>query len=249
MNNDDGIISIEASRTKLAATLATATVLLGVSLVLWMQQSIDHRLVIRGNAVHENRELFEFFELVSRYGMGLIALLFSLLIALALKRRSLAYHQPIFMFVLIAFATGSIAGDLLKELVGRARPVVELAGLIAQTQLSDSPSFPSGHATKSMSLVLPFLIMAECRDLTTRVFKLVTVLLAILVCCSRVALQKHYPSDVIAGTAVALFFGCAAVFLINAFYKKRGVTEALLVKMNKKYVFLFVGLACVLTYI
>ncbi|RQV99295.1 phosphatase PAP2 family protein [bacterium] len=243
------MITIEASRTKLTATLASSIILFAVSLLLWMQQSIDHSIVISCNAVHVQKGLLEFFTLVSRYGMGLIALLFSGFIALSLKRESFSYHLPIFMYVLIAFAAGSIAGDLLKEFVGRARPVVELAGLIAQTQISDSPSFPSGHAAKSMSMALSFLIMARTKDWLTGLFKLVTVLLAILVCCSRVALQKHFPSDVIAGTAVALLFAFVAVFLINVYYKKRRVNEALLVKMNQKYVFIFLGLAVVLAYI
>jgi membrane-associated phospholipid phosphatase len=115
--------------------------------------------------------------------------------------------------------------------------------------MSDTPSFPSGHAAKSMSLALPFLIMARTKDLLTGLFKLVTALLAVLVCCSRVALQKHFPSDVIAGTAVALFFVFVAVLSINAFYRKRGMSKTLLVRMNKKYVFVFIGLAVVLMYV
>lgn len=248
MTNNDSI-TIDASRAKLSATLAASIVLFAVSIVLWMQQSIDHNIVISCNAVSDNKALHECCKLVSRYGMGLISLLFSGFIALSLKRESLSYHRPLFMFVLFAFATGSIAGDILKELVGRARPVVELAGVIAQTKLSDSSSFPSGHAAKSMSMALSFLIMARTKDWLTGLFKLVTVLLAVLVCLSRVALQKHFPSDVIAGTAVALLFVFVAVFLVNAIYKKRRMNDALLVKMNKKYVFIFLGLAVVLAYI
>jgi undecaprenyl-diphosphatase len=249
VNVDNGIVSIEASRTKLTATLASSVLLFAVSLVLWMQQSIDHNIVIGFNAVIENSALHEFFKIVSRYGMGSIALLFSLFIALSLKQESLSYHRPLFMFVLIAFATGSIAGDLLKEFVGRARPVVEMAGSIVQTEFSDSPSFPSGHAAKSMSMALSFLIMARTKDLMTVLFKVVTVLIAVLVCLSRVALQKHFPSDVIAGAAVALFFVPVAVLLVNAYCKKRRVNDELLIKMHRKYVFVFLALAVVLTLI
>lgn len=153
------------------------------------------------------------------------------------------------MFILLSFALGSIAGDLMKEIIGRARPVSELAGVIAQTDPSGSYSFPSGHATKSMGLALPFVIMALNNDVITKIFKVIILLLAALVCCSRIALQKHYLSDVLAGISVALFFILIAAWVTNYINKRRNLDELKLATLNKKLGFIFIGLAFLLIYV
>jgi tellurite resistance protein TehA-like permease len=69
------------------------------------------------------------------------------------------------------------------------------------------------------------------------------------VCCSRIALQKHYLSDVLAGIAVALFFIVIAIWIANNIYKRRKMDEAKLTILNKKLGFVFIGLAVLLIYI
>ena len=135
---------------------------------------------------------------------------------------------------------------LLKEIVDRARPVAELMGFLIQTEISDTPSFPSGHTVKSMSLALPFVIMALNKDPITKAFKIIVLSFAILVSISRIALQKHYLSDVIAGIAVALFFILVAIFIANRIYKRRNITEMKIAQFTKRFGFIFLGLAVLL---
>ena len=147
---------------------------------------------------------------------------------------------------MFSFAFGSIAGDLLKEVIGRSRPVMELTGKIMLSDLSDTSSFPSGHATKSMGLALPFVIVASNKDTITKIFKIIVLLFATLVCYSRIALQKHFLSDVLAGIAIALFFVFVALWIVNFIYKRRSIDEKKLSDLNKRLGFIFTGLAILL---
>ena len=119
----------------------------------------------------------------------------------------------------------------------------------AQRLTPHSPSFPSGHATKSMGLALPFVIMALNKDPITKIFKILISLFAILVCYSRIALQKHFLSDVLAGIAIALFFVFTAVWVVNCFYKRRNMDDNKLSFMNKRLGFIFAVLAILLSVI
>ena len=147
---------------------------------------------------------------------------------------------------MFSFAFGSIAGDLLKEVIGRSRPVMELTGKIMLSDLSDTSSFPSGHATKSMGLALPFVIVASNKDTITKIFKIIVLLFATLVCYSRIALQKHFLSDVLAGIAIALFLVFVALWIVNFIYKRRSIDEKKLSDLNKRLGFIFTGLAILL---
>ena len=147
---------------------------------------------------------------------------------------------------MFSFAFGSIAGDLLKEVIGRSRPVMELTGKIMLSDLSDTSSFPSGHATKSMGLALPFVIVASNKDTITKIFKIIVLLFATLVCYSRIALQKHFLSDVSAGVAIALFFVFVSLWIVNFIYKRRNIDEKKLSDLNKRLGFIFTGLAILL---
>ncbi len=229
-------------------TLISSVALLVISLILWKHQQLENNILVQCNYFFKHEMYLHFFQFVSRYGMGMISLLLGVLVFLSSREKKLEHNSNLFMFILFSFALGSIAGDLMKEVVGRARPLSELAGALAQTEASDTYSFPSGHAAKSMGLALPFVIMA-LNDVITRVFKVVVLLIATLVCCSRIALQKHYLSDVLAGISVALFFIVIAVWIVNNVYKRRNLDELKLARLNKRIGFVFLGLAIFLIYI
>ena len=246
MNKVEKAISIEISQKKIATVLIFSALFFIISILLWIQKDIDNSVVIWSNYVYENESSLKFIKFISRFGMGIISLMYTILILLSFKNKELGHIKTLFLFVILTFAMSSVAGDLLKEVIGRSRPVVELSGKIMLKDISDTTSFPSGHATKSMGLALPFIIMALNKGTITKIFKVLIFLFAILVCYSRIALQKHFLSDVLAGMAIALFFVFVAIQVANYLYKRRNTDEIELSFLNKKLGFIFTGLAVLL---
>ena len=120
------------------------------------------------------------------------------------------------IFLFLAIAGSGLLTDLLKVVCGRARPVLLLRmgdfgwhppGLTAKLQ-----SFPSGHANT---------ITAAAVALGMLVPRLRTALIAMaaLVLLSRIVVGEHYPSDLVAGVAVA----CATTFPLRAAFARRGL--------------------------
>ncbi len=98
-----------------------------------------------------------------------------------------------------AFILTPIIVHLLKAALARPRPTVDLYGGV------ESFSFPSGHATNSALIygALALLSMAVFRKLPGRFLAVAFATLAVLVAISRIYLGAHWPSDTIAGVALA----------------------------------------------
>jgi undecaprenyl-diphosphatase len=97
-----------------------------------------------------------------------------------------------------------IVGDLLKEVFARPRPLTTYGSEILALSQSATPAIPSGHATKSVALVLPFILLVSCSKHLHKEMKIVIGLIAAGVCLSRIVLGAHYLSDVLAGVGMAL---------------------------------------------
>jgi undecaprenyl-diphosphatase len=110
----------------------------------------------------------------------------------------------VYFYTICSFGLSGIAGDLLKLVLARPRPLATYGGEILALSQSASPAIPSGHATKSVALVLPLILLVpHSRDLH-KAIKLVIGLIAVGVCLSRIVLGAHYVSDVLAGVGTAL---------------------------------------------
>jgi membrane-associated phospholipid phosphatase len=71
-------------------------------------------------------------------------------------------------------------------------------------------------------------------------------LAALLVCYSRITLQVHFLSDVLAGIGTALFFMPIAVWITNSIYKKRKIDDRKLTLLTQKLIYVFIGLTIIL---
>ncbi len=187
-------------------------ILWGVSFFLWFQSGLDRFILFSLNNSHFGDGTIFFFYFFSRYGMAVIVFVYLCYLVLSVKIKSLQNGQQIFLLVLISFALAGTAGEALKEVFDRARPVVKYAENIVCLSNPESASFPSGHASKSMGLALPFLFFGGYKGRGHTFVKVVLIFSASMVCVARIFLGAHYPSDILAG--IGLVFLCLPVSVV-----------------------------------
>jgi undecaprenyl-diphosphatase len=128
-------------------------------------------------------------------------------VLLELRRAPSRYLIP---FVVIVWAGNWAATTLIKDLIDRARPTLNP---IAATL---GPSFPSGHSSTAASFYAALaLVLARRRAARARALLVGgAVAIAVAVASSRVLLDVHWVTDVIAGLALgwAWFAVCAIAF-------------------------------------
>jgi len=132
-------------------------------------------------------------------------------------------------FLFVAIAAPSLFVTIIKRVIGRARPYV---GGQADPFLygrwvwrPDYASMPSGHATTAFAAAIAVgLLWPRLRP--------VMLIYALIIAVSRIVLDAHYLSDVIAGA----FVGCVGALLVRDWFARRrlgfvvdahGVTQAL----------------------
>ena len=123
------------------------------------------------------------------------------------------------MALACGWATTSLTVEWLKWVVDRSRPRVPYWASAA------GPAFPSGHAAQALYVCLflwlilggsgPAADRGALRRNLRRTAPWLLALVPAAVGTSRVGLGVHWPSDVVAGWAVGLFF-CALAWLLQA---------------------------------
>ncbi|MDD4509611.1 MAG: phosphatase PAP2 family protein [Oscillospiraceae bacterium] len=98
----------------------------------------------------------------------------------------------------LAFVSGEI---ILKNLVARPRPFIEIDALIPLLPMQQGFSFPSGHTASSFAAAFVYV-----RGAPARWAKISFPILAVLMGISRLYVGVHYPSDVLAGAILGLFW-------------------------------------------
>lgn len=122
------------------------------------------------------------------------------------SRRTLLTAYGRAAYILAAIAIPGVTVNIVKQIVGRARPrIVEDVGIYAFSpfQLDHLyQSFPSGHATTAGSLAV--LLMLWHPTLKWPLFSLMAML-----ACTRIPAGAHYPSDVVAGFSLGAIMALA----------------------------------------
>lgn len=133
----------------------------------------------------------------------------AVLVAVALFRKRL---RAAAVFVLVArFGTLALSSTV-KLLVDRARPVLE--DPVAQAH---GASFPSGHASGATCTALALALVLIVRRPSAKWPLLgAAAVVAVVVAATRVLLGVHYPSDVVAGTALAVAWTVGWSHLLDA---------------------------------
>jgi undecaprenyl-diphosphatase len=118
--------------------------------------------------------------------------------------------------IFIAVAAAGLADDALKIIFGRARPYLWLKGDMSGFGFfrygAKFASFPSGHTTTSFAAALAFGAFSPR-------WKPLFLAAALAIATSRIMLDVHYLSDVIAGAALGSLVG---VSVLNHFRQKAG---------------------------
>ncbi len=112
---------------------------------------------------------------------------------------------------LVSICSTAIMMDFLKEFFMRARPENAL-------QILTDPSFPSGHAAIAAAffLAMMYLLVPKIHSWVKRELLIVIgVIIIIAIGLSRVVLNVHWSSDVIAGWSLGVFCTTATILLVR----------------------------------
>lgn len=120
------------------------------------------------------------------------------------------------MFLFAAIALPGLFTNLVKGLIGRARPFVSgIADPFVFNPFVWRPeyaSLPSGHGTTALSVLVAFGVLWPRARFVLWGY-------AVLICLSRVVITAHHPSDVLASAAV----GGIGALLVRHYFAARGL--------------------------
>jgi membrane-associated phospholipid phosphatase len=176
-----------------------------VALILWWQGGIDKAILFYFDPQRVSyTPIIALSKTLSSYGMAAITILFILYLLFSKFFKSLDAPLTVYIYTICSYGLSGIAGDLLKMVFDRPRPRITFGSELTLISSSVAPSIPSGHATKSIALLLPFLLLVGNDKNLHKVLKVIIALIGVGVCFSRIALGAHYLSDVLAGIGTAL---------------------------------------------
>jgi undecaprenyl-diphosphatase len=126
------------------------------------------------------------------------------------------YIARAFILVFASVVLSGLITDIFKPMIGRARPV-----LLQKQNIYDffpfsyhdwtHQSFPSGHATTGFAVSMALALLWPR-------WKWGFIIFAVSIAISRLIVNAHFLSDVIAGAVV----GCLTVYGLHAYYRHKG---------------------------
>lgn len=133
---------------------------------------------------------------------GIIWLIFGILLYISEEKKYIKFFLPFFFAGGVSYI---LVEYMLKPLIGRVRPTVEMGALIIGGTRSDY-SMPSGHATIAFAMAV---VLSSYEPKYKNWFYL----LAFLISLSRIYLGVHYPLDVIIGGLLGMSIGTLSLKL------------------------------------
>jgi undecaprenyl-diphosphatase len=167
--------------------------------------SAERRLCVAMNRWGARQALRRFFGVISRLGDGVFW--YALMAVLALLGGAHGLACALHMAL-----TGIVAATMykfLKRWTRRPRPFRTHDAIIPYVAPLDEFSFPSGHTLHAVSFTLIALAYFP-------VLAPLLVPFTVLVMLSRIVLGLHYPSDVLAATAIGSVLGALSLWLAPA---------------------------------
>jgi len=190
-------------------------------LVIWWQGGIDKSLLFYYDSQRIAYDpVVVLSKWLSSYGMATISAIFILYLLLSKLFKSLDAPLTVYLFTICSFGLSGIAGDLLKEVFSRPRPAAIFGIELFILSQSTTPAIPSGHATKSIALILPFILLVSDSKYFHKIIKIIIAVIAGGVCFSRIVLGAHYLSDVLAGIGMALIGLPLSMLFANLILRK-----------------------------
>ena len=197
-------------RKSLTRSLAVVAV---ASLCILSYLFVDRPLAIRLHGI-EHTSLQRVFAVITRLGESQWTIVPGFLLFLAF-RKSRKHAAMAGLFVAGAVAVSGLVVDLLKFVLGRARPSLYfergLYGFDLLHGVHARQSFPSGHAATAFSAALALALLFPRH-------RWACVAAAAVVAASRVILEQHYVSDVIAGAGLGV---ASTMFLYDRVFRAR----------------------------
>jgi len=151
-----------------------------------------------------------FFSLVTNLGGAYVVSLVSLTILFILARRKQHWYYSLLFF--LSIISGTVSQFAIKYLTALPRPPSPLVS-------TDYFSFPSGHATLIMLLgiLIPYCFWHDMKTKTAKWLSVVASFAVVLtVSFSRLYLNAHWMTDVLAGLALGAFWVTFYILLLRS---------------------------------
>lgn len=136
--------------------------------------------------------------IITRFGDAEMLILIAIICLIFIKNKKIGGS------IAINLASVGLINHILKEIIQRPRPPIELR-MVEESSFS----FPSGHAMASMAfygLIIYFISKNMKNNKLKKVICIILSILIFLIGTSRIYLGVHYATDVLAGFAISIVY-------------------------------------------
>jgi membrane-associated phospholipid phosphatase len=167
--------------------------------MLWLGGAEGDRAVLASLYAGDSPGWGRFAQMITEFGSFPVVMALAVIGALLLVRRGQMWAA--WLLLALPLSTGLIV-ELQKRWIGRLRPH-DQEHLLVQVQ---SYAFPSGHTANATVLWLGLALLLVRGERARLIAIAAAVLLVVAIGLSRNMLGVHWPSDVVAGWALGLFW-------------------------------------------